>query len=167
MAAAAHVPPRSSPARPLGSSQQEDKEGSQKINTRPGKVPGGPGWVGRPGLGTVWQHFPRRVTPSLPSPDHPVLRCRLRGAQTGHLGRRPRRHVLGALAHHLHPSHPRRVGTAAGRGHRGRDWRGLARSPCRGCRSPASRSDRPAAAHYRGRSTAAVAARPRPRSAPG
>uniref|UniRef100_H0YS01 Crystallin beta-gamma domain containing 2 n=1 Tax=Taeniopygia guttata TaxID=59729 RepID=H0YS01_TAEGU len=41
MAAAAEVPPRSSPARPLGSSQHEGKEGSEKINTRPGKVQGG------------------------------------------------------------------------------------------------------------------------------
>uniref|UniRef100_A0A674HVF4 Crystallin beta-gamma domain containing 2 n=1 Tax=Taeniopygia guttata TaxID=59729 RepID=A0A674HVF4_TAEGU len=38
MAAAAEVPPRSSPARPLGSSQHEGKEGSEKINTRPGKI---------------------------------------------------------------------------------------------------------------------------------
>uniref|UniRef100_A0A8V5HAD2 Uncharacterized protein n=1 Tax=Melopsittacus undulatus TaxID=13146 RepID=A0A8V5HAD2_MELUD len=38
MAAAANVPPCSSCTHPLGSSQQEDKEGLEKINTRPGKI---------------------------------------------------------------------------------------------------------------------------------
>uniref|UniRef100_A0A8C5IEM8 Crystallin beta-gamma domain containing 2 n=1 Tax=Junco hyemalis TaxID=40217 RepID=A0A8C5IEM8_JUNHY len=37
MAAAAEIPPRSSPARPPGSPLQDDKEGL-KINTRPGKI---------------------------------------------------------------------------------------------------------------------------------
>lgn len=40
MAAAADVPLCSSCPCPLGSSQQEDKEGLEKINTRPGKVQG-------------------------------------------------------------------------------------------------------------------------------
>uniref|UniRef100_A0A8C5NIX6 Crystallin beta-gamma domain containing 2 n=1 Tax=Junco hyemalis TaxID=40217 RepID=A0A8C5NIX6_JUNHY len=56
MAAAAEIPPRSSPARPPGSPLQDDKEGL-KINTRPGKVRGRR-W-GRAGLAgpgrAVWQ----------------------------------------------------------------------------------------------------------------
>lgn len=48
MAGAADVPPRSSRTHPLGCSQQEDKEGFEKINTRPGKVQGA--WRGRAGL---------------------------------------------------------------------------------------------------------------------
>ncbi|XP_009073493.1 PREDICTED: absent in melanoma 1-like protein, partial [Acanthisitta chloris] len=38
MSGAANVPPRSSHPHPLRSSQQQDKEGFEKINTRPGKI---------------------------------------------------------------------------------------------------------------------------------
>lgn len=84
-----------------------------------------------------------------PLPDHPLLRGRLRGPETGDLGRRPRRHVLGALAHHLHSGHPRRVGD----GSRAGTWReGLARALRGWWPGPSLgfRSDRPASANYCG-----------------
>lgn len=49
MAGAADVCLRSSRACPLWCSPQEDKEGFEKINMRPGKVQGA--WQGRAGLG--------------------------------------------------------------------------------------------------------------------
>jgi len=90
MAGAADVPLRSSHARPLGSSQQEDTEGFEKINTRPGKVQevAGLGWVA--GHGAVRCSSPSLLSPPPRSSSSLRPASRVRNGRSGATSPMPR-----------------------------------------------------------------------------
>uniref|UniRef100_A0A8C3QFA9 Beta/gamma crystallin 'Greek key' domain-containing protein n=1 Tax=Cyanoderma ruficeps TaxID=181631 RepID=A0A8C3QFA9_9PASS len=119
---------------------------------------GGAGPGGR-GKGPCGSTFPS-VSPLPRSSSTPMPASRGRNGTSGTTSPTPRP----GSSHTPSPSESSEAGRDSGGARTPRE--GLALSPRRGCRSPAFRSDRPAGANYRGRSIAAVAARPRPRRAP-
>lgn len=153
MAGAADVPLRSSCTRPLACSQQEDKEGFEKINTRPGKVQGM--WWGRAEArcgavrcGVVWQHL-STVSPPPRSSSSPRLASRARNGRSGVISPMPRP----GSSHTPSPSESSEAGRRQQQGEDVEGGLGLLRSPCRGWWPGPSlglRSDRSASANYCG-----------------